>query len=200
VNTFKKISLALIVLTTSVLVTSCSTRVSEYEGTTPPFDIKTYFDGPVIAWGMLQDHNDKVTRRFCVELVGSWQGNEGELKEVFYFDDGEKSYRNWQLTRTQENQYTGTADDVVGVAKGNQSGFAFQWQYVLSVNVDGSDYLFTLDDWMYQVDQYRVFNKTKMKKLGVTVANITLFFDKQQPLRSCNTQVAAVALPPQLSV
>ncbi len=199
-NAFKKIALASLVLGTSVLMTSCTARVSDYQGSTPTFDIKTYFDGPLIAWGMVQNYNDKVTRRFCVELVGSWQGNKGELKETFYFDDGEKSYRNWQLTRTQKNQYTGTADDVIGVAKGSQSGFAFQWQYVLAVNVDGADYQFTLDDWMYQVDKYRVFNKTQMKKFGVIVADITLFFDKQRPLRSCNATVAAVVQSPQLSV
>ncbi|MFT4925519.1 MAG: hypothetical protein ACI8WB_001612 [Phenylobacterium sp.] len=184
----KKSILILWALATGILLSSCSTQVSDYQDSTPPFDIKTYFNGPLTAWGMIQDYNGKVTRRFCVELVGSWQSEQGELKETFYFDDGEISYRNWQLTRHQENQYTGTAADVIGVAEGEQNGFAFQWQYVLSVNIDDTDYQFTLDDWMYQIDQYRVFNKTKMQKLGVTVADITLFFDKQQPLRQCDTK------------
>jgi len=38
---------------------------------------------------------------------------------------------------------------------------------------------------MYQIDEYRVFNRTKMKKLGVTLAEITLFFDKQTPGKTC---------------
>jgi hypothetical protein len=38
---------------------------------------------------------------------------------------------------------------------------------------------------MYQIDEYRVFNRTKMKKFGVTVAEITLFFDKELPVKSC---------------
>jgi hypothetical protein len=181
----KKTLLILSLLATGILMTSCSTRLSDYQGSTPKFNIETYFNGPLTAWGMIQDHTDKVTRRFCVELVGSWQNNSGELKETFYFDDGEVSYRNWQLTRNPENQYTGSAEDVVGVAKGQQNGFAFAWEYVLSVNIEGDNYQFTLDDWMYQIDPYRVFNKTKMKKFGVTVADITLFFDKQLPLRKC---------------
>jgi len=168
------------------LLTSCTTAIADYKNTSPTLDIQTYFDGPMTAWGMVQDYNDKVTRRFCVELKGSWQGSNGLLKEKFYFDDGEVTYRNWQLTRQSDGQYIGEAEDVVGRATGQQQGFAFQWQYQLTVPIDGSAYQFVLDDWMYRIDDYRAFNRTEMKKFGVTVAQLTLFFDKQQPLRGCN--------------
>lgn len=168
------------------LLTSCTTAIADYKNTSPTLDIQTYFDGPMTAWGMVQDYNDKVTRRFCVELDGTWRGQKGLLKEKFYFADGEITYRNWQLTRTSDGKYHGEAEDVVGQAKGQQRGFAFQWQYELVVPVDGNEYQFFLDDWMYRIDQYRAFNRTEMKKFGLTVAELTLFFDKQQPLRGCN--------------
>jgi hypothetical protein len=38
---------------------------------------------------------------------------------------------------------------------------------------------------MYQLDEYRVMNKTSMSKLGVEVASITLFFDKEPPVKNC---------------
>jgi hypothetical protein len=120
-----------------------------------------------------------------VELEGTWQDDVGLLAEKFYFNDGEVSYRDWHLTRKDKTQYSGRADDVIGVAVGEQSGFALQWEYQLSVNVNDTDYVFTLDDWMYRIDEYRMFNRTDMKKFGVTVAEITIFFDKEQPLRSC---------------
>lgn len=175
-----------LVFTVALFMSSCSTNIVEYDESTPTLDISNYFKGPITAWGMIQDYNDKVTRRFCVELVGTWKNNNGELKETFYFDDGEISYRNWQLTRLNNKSYSGNAGDVIGAANGQQNGFAFQWQYVLSVNIEEDLYKFSLDDWMYQIDQYRVFNKTKMKKFGITVAEITLFFDKQLPLRKCD--------------
>lgn len=186
-NILKQTCAVIIVIFSAVFTTSCSTNLDEYKGSTPRLDIKEYFNGPLIAWGMIQDHNGTTIRRFCVELVGTWQNNIGDLKETFYFDDGEISHRNWQLTRLTKNTYTGNAEDVIGTASGQQNGFAFQWQYELSVKIDGTQYHFSLDDWMYQIDQYRVFNKTKMNKFGVTVADITLFFDKQQPLRQCQT-------------
>ncbi|GAA0813685.1 DUF3833 domain-containing protein [Colwellia sp. D2M02] len=173
---------------TALLVTglfSCSADIEQYQQTSPTLDIKNYFTGSLTAWGMVQDYSDNVTRRFCVELNGTWQGNNGVLAEVFYFNDGEVTERNWQLTKLDNGEYQGEAEDVIGTASGQQQGFAFQWQYTLSVPVDDDIYHLALDDWMYQIDQHRVFNRTVMKKFGVEVAEITLFFDKEQPLRKC---------------
>jgi len=166
-------------------LSSCSTAVSDYSNTQPALDIRSYFNGPITAWGMVQDYQHKVTRRFCVELNGTWQGDDGILAETFYFDDGEVSYRNWSLTRIGPGEYTGTAADVIGTATGKQEGFALQWQYQLSLSIDNSLYNFSFNDWMYQIDDFRLFNRAEMKKLGITLAEITLFFDKSQPLKPC---------------
>ncbi|MFT5812989.1 MAG: hypothetical protein ACI9VT_000727 [Psychroserpens sp.] len=170
-------------------LTSCTSQLEEYQATSPKLDIQQYFSGKSIAWGMVQDYTSKVTRRFCVELDGQWQGEDGLLKEVFYFADGEVSFRNWQLKKLKQGKYLGSAEDVVGNANGQQVGFAFQWQYDLLVPIDGDEIQLSLDDWMYQIDEYRVFNRTKMKKFGVTVAEITLFFDKEFPVKTCEKVV-----------
>jgi hypothetical protein len=178
---FKIISLSIFV----ILISSCSSEISDYQKTDPKFDIKNYFTGEFIAFGMVQDYSNQVTRRFCVELNGTWNNNQGQLAEVFYFDDGEVSYRTWQLTKQLNDEYTGSAEDVVGIAKGKQSGFAFHWQYELLVPIEGDAYSFDMDDWMYQIDENRVFNRTTMNKFGVKVAEITLFFDKKTPSKQC---------------
>ncbi|WP_258872067.1 DUF3833 domain-containing protein [Thalassotalea euphylliae] len=181
-----KITIAktLFAVATFSFITGCGHHIKDYDTTQPKFELDTYFDGSVTAWGLVQDYTNKVTRRFCVEIEGSWQGNKGTLVETFYFNDGERSYRTWQLVKDGDN-YQGTAEDVTGTATGMTQGFAFQWQYHLQLAIDGTDYEFFLDDWMYQVDQSRVFNRTSMKKFGIEVAELTLFFDKQQPVRGC---------------
>ena len=175
------------------LLVSCSTEQSIYKNKKPTFDLKTYFTGPVIAWGLVKDYKQQVTRRFCVEMTGTWeeeQGvNKGLLAETFYFDDGEMSFRNWQLRQLSDGSYEGTAEDVVGKASGKAEGFSFQWKYTLSLTIDDTDYEFQLDDWLYQMDKYRVFNQTDMNKFGLTVATLTLFFDKEQPIRRCEQAV-----------
>ncbi|GHE81419.1 DUF3833 domain-containing protein [Thalassotalea profundi] len=174
------------ILLLNLAISSCSTELSDYERVEKPFDIKKYFNGEVTAWGMIQSYTNKVERRFCVEIIGSWQGNKGTLAETFYFDDGEISYRNWQLIQQPEGHYLGTAEDVSGMAIGKHQGFAFQFQYQLELSLEGKTYEMTMDDWMYQLDQYRVINKTSMSKFGIKVAEITLFFDKELPATSCS--------------
>ena len=172
------LSTRLVGLLLGLILAGCSADVSDYQHRQPALDIKQYFTGSVSAWGMLQDYSNKVTRRFCVDIDGSWQGNQGTLAEGFYFDDGEVAYRNWQLTKLADGKYTGSAEDVVGIAQGQERGFAFHWQYQLAVSIDGDSYNFSLDDWLYQLDEYRLFNRTEMSKFGVKVAEITLFFSK----------------------
>jgi len=173
------------ILAASFLLSSCSANLTDYSNKKNSFDLKEYFNGDVVAWGTIQNHNDKVTRRFCVELEGTWEGNKGVLAETFYFDDGEISYRNWQLTKNDDETYRGLAEDVIGHAVGKHQGFAFQLQYTLALKVDGRLYEVAMDDWMYQLDEYRVMNKTAINKFGINVANVTLFFDKQRPVKRC---------------
>ncbi len=175
----------LALLSLMLFVTACSSDISDYENTVPKFDLKNYFNGEFVAWGMVQDYSSKVTRRFCVELNGAWQKNQGKLEEVFYFHNGEVSYRTWLLTELPNDEYTGTAEDVVGIAKGKQTGHAFRWQYQLVVPIDDDTYTFDMDDWMYLLDDNRVMNKTTMSKFGVDVAEITLFFDKSLKQKTC---------------
>ncbi|MBU2925887.1 DUF3833 domain-containing protein [Colwellia sp. 1_MG-2023] len=164
---------------------SCSTALQDYKETEVPFDIKQYFNGNVIAWGTVQDYSQQVTRRFCVEIIGTWEGNKGTLAEKFYFNDGEVSFRNWQLTKQKDGSYRGTAEDVAGIAIGKHQGFAFQFKYDLLLKLDDETYQVSMDDWMYQIDKYRVMNKTSMSKFGIDVAEITLFFDKEFSQKTC---------------
>jgi hypothetical protein len=166
-------------------LTACSAALNDYDDVSQPFDIIGFFSGDIVGWGMVQDYNQKVTRRFCVEIKGTWQNNKGVLAETFYFKDGEVTYRNWQLKKDNNGHYTGTAEDVPTVATGEHKGFAFKFNYDLLLAYEGNSYEVAMDDWMYQMDEYRVMNKTSLSKFGVVMADITIFFDKEKPLKTC---------------
>ncbi|MFT5296689.1 MAG: hypothetical protein ACI9YH_002709 [Colwellia sp.] len=170
---------------TCFFIASCSVELDDYKVEEKPFDVKSYFQGRVVAWGVIQDYSNEVKRRFCVEIDGSWENEKGILAEKFYFNDGEISYRNWQLTKLADGSYLGTAEDVVGTAIGKHQGFAFQFQYELSLDIDGDITQVTMDDWMFQLDENKVLNKTSMSKFGIKVAEVTLFFDKKIKDSSC---------------
>ncbi|WP_392339274.1 DUF3833 domain-containing protein [Moritella marina] len=171
--------LTILPLLTLPLIASCSSpTLDDYQQTTPVFAFDSFFDGDLIAYGIVFNRNGNMTRRFHVELSASWQGEQGTIKEWFTFDDGEKSTRIWNITKKSANLYEGTASDVIGIAKGRTQGAALHWQYELMINVDGSDYEVALDDWMYLLDEKRLFNKTDIVKFGVKVGEINLVIEK----------------------
>ena len=168
-----------------LLISACSTPLEDYGDSTPAFDLKRYFDGELTAWGIVEDYSGKLTRRFCVDIVGSWDNKQGQLHETFYYNDGEQQIRIWQLAIQEDGSVSGTAGDVMGQAKGSAVGAAFNWEYTLTVPIGESEYTFAIDDWMFQLDEARVMNRSYMQKFGVTVAEISIFFDKSLPLRKC---------------
>ncbi|EOD81203.1 putative lipoprotein precursor [Grimontia indica] len=172
----KKLIAAFALITALV---GCSASLEDYKATSPAFNLFEYFEGETLAWGMVQDYTGKQTRRFEVSIVGTVEGNKITLDEDFIFDDGEKQKRIWAITRLEDGSYEGTAGDVVGIATGSESGNALNWVYDLSVEVGDSTYVLTLDDWLYRQDEKRAFNLTSMKKFGIEVGRISIFFEKQ---------------------
>jgi len=179
-----------------ILLGGCSASLKDYDNSVPAFQLEEYFSGHLTAWGIVQDYSGKMTRHFCVDINASWQEQDGQytgtIDEHFIFDDGERTRRVWTLVRDASvaTAYTGTAGDVVGTARGAENGHAFHWQYQLELPIKGDDgevslLVFDVDDWMYRIDQRRVFNRSTLNKLGVTLGEISLYFDKQAPVNTC---------------
>ncbi len=169
-----------IVLVAVLLVAGCGTvPVETYRNEKPALDLKKYFNGTVDAWGMFQDRNGKVVKRFTVRIDAKWQGDTGVLDEHFEYSDGSKSRRVWTITKTGDNRYRGTADDVVGEAIGEVSGNALRWRYVLKLDVDGRSWEVDFDDWMYQMDDQVMLNRSAMSKFGIYLGEVTLAFRKR---------------------
>lgn len=163
-------------------LTSCTTpSLKPYAGTEPVMDIKDYFNGPIKAWGIVQSRNGEVKRRFEVDMVGSWTGDEGTLKEHFRYDDGETQERTWHIRKTAANRYEGRAGDIVGIATGEQNGSAIRWTYVMALKVDGSTYNITFDDWMFRMNNEVLINRSYLKKFGIRVAELSIFMQKKNP-------------------
>jgi hypothetical protein len=166
------------VLSTGLLAGCAGPSLGNHAGEQPMFDFRRYFDGTVLAHGLVSDRAGKVLRRFVVTMRCSWSGDDGTLDEEFVYSDGERQRRVWRVRRGADGHYTGTADDVVGQASGAASGPAFNWRYTLRLPVRGRVYDIDFDDWMYQVDARTVLNRAVMSKFGVRVGDIVLSFSK----------------------
>jgi hypothetical protein len=172
----------LLILALSLGLLGCAAPgVERYQAQQPALDLARYFQGQTKGWGMVQDWKGEVTRRFVVTIDGRFEGDQGVLDESFVWSDGEKQKRIWRLKRVGPGLWSGTADDVVGEARGEIRGNALRWQYTLAVPIDGRSVELQFDDWMHLIDEEVMINKATMTKFGLPVGEVTLAFRRQQP-------------------
>ncbi|MCK9261035.1 MAG: DUF3833 domain-containing protein [Azoarcus sp.] len=170
----------LLLLAGLMSLTGCSSvDIAKYAGTTPVLDLRDYFNGTIDAHGVFQDRSGEVVKRFVVVIEASWQGDVGTLDERFTYADGTTQRRVWTITRGGPESYIGTADDVVGEARGEARGNALRWRYVMALPVDGKVYNVDFDDWMFLMDDKVMLNRSAMSKWGVHLGEVTLSFYKR---------------------
>lgn len=153
--------------------------VKDYAGTQPEMKFDEFFNGPIKAWGILQGRNGKIMQRLDIDLVGNWSGNTGTLDEKFHYYDGKEMTRRWDIKKTGPNTFVGTASDIKGEAKGESSGGAIRWNYIMKLEVGGTTYDVTFDDWMFAMNDGIVVNRSYLTKFGIKVAELSLFMQKQ---------------------
>ena len=144
----------------------------------PRLIIEDYLSGNIKAWGILQNRSGKVTRQFSADLNGSWDGKNLILNEKFEWNDGEIQTRQWKIKKIDDNNYEGTADDVVGTAKGFSYGSAFKFEYDLMVPIKGKNIKISFDDWIFKQDEEVAINRATLTKFGFKVGELTVFFKK----------------------
>jgi hypothetical protein len=165
-----------------IMLSSCSGNTLEYySDMSPKADIKSYFNGPIKAWGIVQDWRGRVVNRFDIEMVGEWNGDTGTLTEHFTYYDGKKQQRIWTIKKLSDGRYEGTASDIIDKASGSVSGNAARWNYVMDLPVDDTTYRIRFDDWMWVMNDGVLINRSYLKKFGITVSELTIFMQKQKP-------------------
>ncbi|MET0217408.1 MAG: DUF3833 domain-containing protein [Burkholderiales bacterium] len=164
-----------------LILASCTTApVESYQEEKPVLDLPRYFAGTIDGWGMFQDRSGKVRKRFYVRIEATWKDNVGTFDEHFEWSDGKRTRRVWTVIRVSDHEYTGTASDVIGTAKGEAYGNALRWRYVLNLEVDGREtYEVDFDDWMYLIDDRTMLNRSFMSKFGVELGQVTLSFTRR---------------------
>ena len=169
----------LVTLLVSALLAGCAgPDPTLYKGQTPALDLKTYFNGKITGWGMVQGRNGQVERRFMVRIDASWTGDEGILDEHFEWSDGEKQRRVWRIRSVGPGRYIGRADDVAGEATGEVFGNTLRWRYTLNVPFRGSTIGLDFDDWMLLIDDRVMLNRAVFSKWGIRLGEVTLSFSK----------------------
>ncbi len=165
----------------TVLVTGCNgMKLQQFEDAKPELLLEQYFAGNTYAWGVFEDRFGQLKRQFRVHIEGRMEGEILVLDEQFDYADGEKDRRIWRIKPTGNNSYQGTADDVIGIARGQVTGNALHWRYQMTLAVGDSHYRVHFDDWMWLQPGGVMINRATVSKWGIELGTVTLFFSKQE--------------------
>lgn len=176
----------LAVLSAALFLAACTGKPSFQDSALSDrkLDLEEFFDGTVVAQGQFQDVFGKVRRRFDVTVKGDWDGKKLRLVEDFVYEDGSTEQRVWTLVKTGEDTWRGTAPGVIGEATGREDGDRFNWRYTIDLPVPAADgatgtVRVTFDDWMWLMSDKRILNRAYMKRFGVDVGDVTIWFEKR---------------------
>ena len=148
------------------------------------FELQEYFSGRTVAYGQFQDVFGTVRRSFTVEINGDWDGERLILTEDFVYEDGATEQRVWTLVQTGPETWEGTAAGVQGKAMGQEDGNRFNWRYEIDLPIPSADgtvetMRVTFDDWMWLLEDGRLFNRAYMKRYGVDTGDVSIMFEKR---------------------
>jgi hypothetical protein len=161
-----------------MLSASGGNALNDYAGTTPVMKFDEFFDGPLKGWGIVQNRSGKVIKSFTIDMVGSWKSDKGSLQEHFVYSDGKIQDRTWDIRKESENKFVATADGIKGEAPGESKGQAIRWNYVMAIEVDGTSYNVSFDDWMFLMTDDLIINRSTLTKFGFKVAEVTISIQK----------------------
>lgn len=121
------------------------------------------------------------TRTVKTETSGSWVGETLHLEqEIVLGEGGRKQHRSWRIRKTGAHEYEATANDMVGVARGEAYGNAFHWSFTLALSPGNPLANIRMVQWMYlQPDGRTMINRTTIRKFGVVLAQVTEEFHRQ---------------------
>jgi hypothetical protein len=161
------------------ILSGCAVSIDQYKDEKPALVVEDFFSGNLQAFGVVAERGGKVVKRFSCDMRGTWDGTVLVLDEDFLWSDGTKQKRVWRFTKKADGSFSGTADDVVGIAFGEVSGNAMHLVYDLSVPVDGSTTTLHVDDWLYLVTNSVIMNRSSLTKFGLDAAEVFLTIQKK---------------------
>ena len=167
----------------SLVIVACATgcsgvTVDQFSNAERTLALEEYFLGHTRAWGLFEDRFGNVRREFVVDIEGKWDGKLLTLKEDFVYSDGERESRVWTLEKTGDDTWSGTTDNVVGLATGRTAGNAFNWTYDFNLKVDDSVWKVHFNDWMFLQPNGVLLNKATITRWGLKLGTVFISFSK----------------------
>ncbi len=153
----------------------CSTmRPSDFARHKPVFDPLAFFTGRAESTGVMENRRGVPVKRVRTWTQGTWKNDVLHLEQELVFDDDRPTHRSWQLRRIDTHHFEGTANDMVGKARGEAHGNVFHWSFILATQPGNPLANVRMSQWMHlQPDGRTMLNHTTISKAGVVLRQVT---------------------------
>ena len=157
-----------------------SQRVEHYKDVGNPIDIRKALQGDMICEGVVYGPLGRVTSRFVADLHAGWEGTNGFMTEKFKYDNGSVQDRRWAFRVTSDDgSFEATAPDIIGTSYGRQMGSAVELKYTLRLPESSGGHVLNGTDWMYQLENGTIVNRSQFSKFGIKLAEIVATIRKK---------------------
>ena len=140
----------------------------------PALVLEEFFVGSSSGEGVFTNGFTGERREFRVEIIGSLTGNELKLVEDFAYADGEQDRKTWRFQRTGPGRYSGTREDVEGLAQAWTENGQVRLEYTVKLagwRLDFADVLALRADGT-------LLNRAIVSKWGIRVGRVELVLRK----------------------
>lgn len=148
--------------------------LARFADTAPAFDPVAFFTGHTQSWGVVENCDGRPSDIVTTDCVGKPDGADG-LRMVQHLTVGSEApqTRTWHMRRLDPHHFEATANDLVGTARGEAEGRVFHWTWVLATKPGQGWRNVVFEQWMYHEDGGAMVNRSVIRKLGITLAEVT---------------------------
>ena len=157
-------------------LSGCATlQPQDFAQSNTRFELDRYFDGHSRSWGVFENTKGEPRRYFTCDNRGKRDpAGDLTLTQHFQFSDGQKQIRVWHIHRVDSTHWEATANDLVGIARGEGQGNAFFWEYTITLDRTNSLATVHLRQWMYQPEGTTdLMTRLVITKFGVEIFEVS---------------------------
>jgi hypothetical protein len=159
-----------------LMMTGCaSLGMQDFAKSGTRFELDRYFTGHARSYGVFENTDGNPRRTFVCDSYGKREaGGDVRLHQVFHFGDGKTQVRDWHIHRADTTHWTATANDMIGIARGEGQGNAFHWEYDITLNPKNPLATVHVRQWMYLAEGTEtLMTRLIITKLGITVSEVS---------------------------
>ncbi len=163
------------------MVSCTSLQPSTFSAGRPFFDPIKFFAGKTSSSGVMENRRGVPMQVVTTKTSGKVTGDILKVEQSIVLGNSPPQYRSWKLRKVDSHHYEATANDIVGIARGEAYGNTFHWIFTLALTPGNPLKNITMSQWMYlQPDGRTMINHSTLSKFGIVVAQVTEQFRRAE--------------------